>query len=68
MFSTSGILIISGVFCLGLCGFLLYKLAPQEGRPRSAWTNTDFRGTSAAMGLLILMITGISLVVKGIVS
>ena len=64
--STSAILIISGLVCLGLCGLMFYKVLPQEGKPESAWTGTDARGTAFAMMLLLLMITGLSLVAKGV--
>jgi hypothetical protein len=62
----SGILIISGVVCLAACGFLLYKLMPQEGQPPSPWTSTDTRGTAVALGLLVLLLAGISMVAKGL--
>ena len=66
MISASVVLIVSGVVCLGLAGFMIYKFMPQEGRPPSAWTRTDFRATSFAMGLFVLLITGVGLVAKGI--
>ena len=66
--ATHAILIISGVICLFLCGLLFYKLAPRDGEPPSAWTSTDTRGTAAALGLLVLLLAGISLVLKGIFS
>ena len=61
-------LIVTGLLCLTLCGFLLYKLMPQDGQPPSPWTDTDTRGTAVALGLLVLMLAGISMVVKGIIS
>ena len=62
----NGALIIAGLACLTLCGFLLYKLMPQEGRPPSPWVNTDNRGTAAALGLLILLLAGLSMLAKGL--
>ena len=64
--ATHAILIVSGIICLLLCGLIFYKLAPRDGEPQSAWTSTDTRGTAVALGLLILLLAGISLVVKGI--
>lgn len=66
MISTSVILILSGVLCLLLSGYILYKVRPQEGQPPNAWNKTDFRATSFAMGQFILLIAGISFLVKGI--
>lgn len=66
--ATNAILIVSGVICLLLCGLIFYKLAPRDGEPPSPWTSTDTRGTATALGLLVLLLTGISLVVKGILS
>jgi hypothetical protein len=62
----NGILIITGLVCLLLCGFLLYKLMPQDGQPPSPWTSTDTRGTAVALGLLVLLLAGISMVAKGL--
>jgi hypothetical protein len=64
--STSVILIVGGLVSLGVCGFLFYKLLPQEGKPPSPWTGTDTRGTAVAMGLLVLLLAGIGMLAKGI--
>jgi hypothetical protein len=66
MFATSAMLIISGGLCLLLVVFAFYKLKPQDGEPRSAWVSSDFRGSAVAMGLLVLVIVGVSLLIKGI--
>lgn len=68
MISSSFVLLLSGVICLGAAGFMIYRFMPQEGRPPSAWTKTDFRATSFAMGLFVLLLTGLGLVAKGIFS
>ncbi|HEX6321789.1 MAG TPA: hypothetical protein VFZ84_23200 [Burkholderiales bacterium] len=65
---TSVILVVGGVLCLCVCGYAFYKLMPQEGRPPSRWAQTDTWSTAAALGLLILMLTGISMLVKGVFS
>jgi hypothetical protein len=62
----NGYLVISGLVCLTACGFLLYKLMPQEGRPPSPWVSTDSRGTAAALGLLVLLLAGLSMMAKGL--
>jgi hypothetical protein len=62
------ILILAGSACLGACGFLFYKLMPQEGKPPSAWTGTDTKGTTAAMVLLVLLVAGVGMLLKGIFS
>lgn len=60
------ILILSGVGCLAVCGLMFYKLMPQEGKPPSKWTGTDTRGTVVAMVLLVMLISGVGLLLKGI--
>jgi hypothetical protein len=66
MISTSVILVVSGGICLSLTGLIVYSLLPRDGRPPSPWTSTDFRATSVAMLLLILLLAGASLLAKGI--
>jgi len=63
--STSVILIISGVVCLSICGFMFYKLMPQEGKPPSRWTGTDASGTAVALGLMALLLAGVGMLLKG---
>jgi len=64
--STSAFLIVAGLACLGLAGFFFYKLMPQEGKPQSELTGTDARGTAVAMGLLVLLLAGVGMLIKGI--
>lgn len=59
-------LILGGIACLSLCGLLVYRLRPQEGRPPSRWSSTDSSGTAVALALLLLLLTGVSLVLKGV--
>ncbi len=66
--STSVILIISGVVCLSICGFMFYKLTPQEGKPPSRWTGTDTSGTAVALGLMALLLAGVGMLLKGLLS
>jgi len=65
--STSGILILSGILCLAACGYMFYKLMPQEGKPSSKLTGTDARGTAVAMALMTLLLAGVGMLIKGIV-
>ena len=65
MFSASGILVVCGLVCIGIGVYIFQKLRPREGQPPSPWASSDFRGSSVAMGLLILFLAGITLVAKG---
>jgi hypothetical protein len=60
------ILAISGTIFLFLGGFTLYKTIPREGTPPSAWTRTETRAVSMAMLVLILLLGGITMLLKGI--
>lgn len=64
----NAILVISGALCMFLSGFTFYKTVPREGKPDSTWTNTELRATSVAMLILILLFTGASLVLKGVLA
>lgn len=64
----STLMVIAGIVCLLLGGLAIYKLRPQEGRPPSRWTQTDGAGTAVALGLMVVLLAGISLLVKGIFS
>jgi len=62
----SAILVVSGIVCLSLSGLMMYKLTPREGRPPSPWTSTEFRAMSVALSVLVLLLGGVALLVKGI--
>ena len=66
MISTSGMLVVAGVLCLALGAFIFFKLRPQDGQPPSPWIASEFRGSSVAIGLLVLFLTGIGMVLKGL--
>ena len=66
MIPTSAILILSGIVCLILSGFMVRRLRPQEGVEPSFWTKTEFRATSVALGLVSLIALGGGLMLKGI--
>jgi hypothetical protein len=64
--STSVILILAGLACLALCGVMFWKLMPQEGKPPSPLVGTDTRGTMVAMAMMVLLLAGVGMVLKGV--
>lgn len=64
--NTGPMLILAGVACLLLGGFTIYKTMPREGKPPSAWTSTEARATGMAMLVLVFLLAGITLLLKGI--
>ncbi|HZM37227.1 MAG TPA: hypothetical protein VFC18_22405 [Burkholderiales bacterium] len=63
---TSVLLVVAGLACLAMCGLMFWKLMPQEGKEPSPWVGTDTRGTVVAMSLLMFLLAGVGLVLKGI--
>jgi len=61
-------LVFAGIVCLFLCGLTLYMSLPRESKPESAWTRTETRATGTALLLLIMLMSGATLVVKGLLS
>lgn len=59
-------LLIAGIICVALSGFMVYKLPPREGKPPSAWTSTELRAMSSAMLMLVLFFAGGIMVAKAI--
>jgi hypothetical protein len=64
--STSAMLILGGVVCLALGGFTIYKTMPREGKPPTAWTSTETRATGMAMLVLVFLLAGVTMLLKGI--
>jgi hypothetical protein len=62
----SAIMVLAGVVCLAISGFLMYHLVPRDGRPRSALIERQLGETAAALTQFVLMIFGLALVVKGL--
>jgi hypothetical protein len=60
------ILALPGTLCLFLGGFTLYKTIPRDGRPPSSLTRTETRAVSLAMLVLILMLGGLTMLLKGV--
>jgi hypothetical protein len=68
MVLTSASLILSGVVCLVLFGFLVRSAIPRQGRPDSVWTKSENRSTLLALGLVTLLVMGSGLLLKGVLS
>lgn len=66
MNSATTILVLSGLVCLLLSGFMIYKLIPREGRPAPAWMKSDSGETAMALGQFILMVSGLALLAKAV--
>ena len=66
MNSATVILLLSGIVCLLISGFMMYKLIPREGRAASAGMKTDAGETAMALGQFTLMVAGLALLAKAI--
>lgn len=66
MLAEKSLFILSGLACLGLFGFAVYTLSPREGKPQSALISTETRSTIVTLSLLVFLVFGIGLFVKGI--
>lgn len=68
MDSTNGILIAGGIACLAASLMAFRGLVPAKDKPPSVLVRTEIGASLVAIALLILMITGIAMVVKGAMS
>jgi hypothetical protein len=59
-------LVLGGIVCLLVSGFMMYKLVPRDGQPAPAWRKTDSGETVAALTLFILMVAGVALLAKAL--
>ena len=66
MISSSAVLVASGVVCLVISGYALYRMIPREGRPAAPWMNGESGETAMALGQFTLMVAGIALLAKGL--
>ena len=57
-------LVLTGTGCLVLCAVLYYVVMPRPGKPDTAWNRTEGRGVAAALLLIILLVGGVTLIVK----
>lgn len=60
------LLAMVGLACLGGSGFVLYKVAPREGRPARAWLEKDGPATAVALGLMMLGTLGIAFLIQAV--
>ena len=66
MISSSAILVVSGLVCLVISGYGLYRMIPREGRPVAPWMKGESGETAMALGQFTLMVAGIALLAKGL--
>jgi hypothetical protein len=66
MIPTSVILVVSGIVCLLLAVYAVRRLRPRQGGIQSAWATSDGLSATLVLGLMVLFISGIGLIVKGI--
>jgi hypothetical protein len=66
MTTGSVVLIASGIVCLIVSGFMMYRMIPRADRPASPWMQTESGETAMALGQFTLMIVGLALLAKGI--
>ena len=59
-------LVMGGVACLVLAVLALRGLLPRPDRPASTWTDTEVKASAVALSLLVLMLAGAGLIVRGI--
>lgn len=59
-------LVLPGIACLLLSGYMMYKSMPREGEPPWSWTNTEFRETTVSLGQFFLLIAGVALLGKAV--
>jgi hypothetical protein len=58
--------ILLGVACVGLSAWLMYLQMPRKDRPAPAWMRTDSGEVAASLGGFILLVAGISMIIKGV--
>lgn len=62
------ILTISGVLCVYLSGQVMYLMRERKNRPAAQWMTTFLGASSVAMLVIILLLAGLTLVAKGLLS
>jgi hypothetical protein len=66
--SANAMLVLAGAACVILGGFMLRLALPREGRPDSVWTRTETRAMSTTILVLVLILVGGTMLMKGIFS
>jgi hypothetical protein len=59
-------LVLGGIACLIVSGYMMYRLIPREDRPTPSWMKSDSGETTMALAQFILMVAGLALLAKGI--
>jgi hypothetical protein len=59
-------LVIIGIACLALAGLALRGLQRQPGKPEPVWTDTEWKASAVALSLILLLLGGVSFIVKGL--
>ena len=62
----SAVLAVSGVACLLISGWMMYKMVPRKNKVAPAWMKTDFGETGMALGQFMLMVAGLALLAKAV--
>ena len=66
--TASAILTISGAVCLYLSGQVMYSMMGRQGKPAGKWMATFLGASSVAMLVILLLLAGITLIAKGLLS
>ncbi|MCD6042646.1 MAG: hypothetical protein K0R40_2249 [Burkholderiales bacterium] len=60
------VLAASGIVCLLISAFMMYKMIPREGVPPPAWMKSDVGESGMALGQFTLMVAGLALLAKSV--
>jgi hypothetical protein len=61
-------MVVIGVACVALAVLALGALQHRPGKPALVWTNTEGKTTAVALSLILLLLGGVSFIVKGLLS
>ena len=61
----SSVFVVSGLSCFALSIFIFYSCRPRPGKPPSPLVSTDSRAMNLAVGVVVLLLAGITLLGKG---
>ena len=62
----SVVLVVCGVVCLAISGVMLYYMLPREGHAPPRFLESMLGETGRALSQFILMVAGVSLLIKGL--